>query len=198
MTNPDHTCNKCDTPLIHLTNSTLFFCPKCRKESNKAKMKVVDMAERKKATGKGKLNFYSTKAWINCSHYVLTYYANNEGVVKCSTSDKQMHVTDKNCHCGHYIKVHDMSKTNYSVAFDFANLAPQSYQENIYRGGNQLKMREFLIKHHGLKAIEELEIRQHNVCKLDTISLTYWADYYSNGLELLLRERGIKDHWKSK
>lgn len=147
---------------------------------------------------KTKLDFYSTSAWINCSHYILTYYADNDGNVQCATSNRWMHVTDNSCHCGHFIKVQEGTKTNYAVAFDFINLAPQFSQDNVNFGGRPEVMRKWLIKKHGLKAIEELEIKQHNICKLDKISLNYWACFYKEQLRLLLEERGIKDFWKNK
>lgn len=204
MTNPKpHICPVHKTKMFQRFNYNLWFCPTC--ENSKKSIKVKELHSQNKTVAKKglkslktKFNFYSTKAWINCSHYVLTYYANNEGNVQCSTSGKWMHVTDKNCHCGHYIKTQDMSKTNYAVAFDFVNLAPQSFQENKHRSGNQLVMREWLIKQHGLKVIEELEIRQHNICKLDAIVLLYWADFYEKQLDLLLEKRVIKDFWKTK
>jgi uncharacterized Zn finger protein (UPF0148 family) len=196
-------CPKCNSQMFQRFNSTMWYCPTCE---NSKKFIKVDELHTSKKTGakkglkskKTKFNFYSTTAWKNCSHYILTYYADNEGNVQCSTSSKWMKVTDKNCHCGHYIKTRDMSKTNYAVAFEFTNLAPQSYQENIFRSGNQLVMREWLIKQHGLKAIEELELKQHNICKLDTIVLLYWAKFYEKQLDILFKKRGIKDHWKSK
>lgn len=203
MTEKLYICPDCNSQMFQKFNSTIWVCFECQKR-NKS-IGAGQMATKSNArakTGlkckKAKFNFYSTTAWKNCSHFVLTYYADNEGNVQCCTSGKWMKVTDKNCHCGHYIKTRDMSKTNYAVAFEFTNLAPQSYQENIYRSGNQLVMREWLIKQHGLKVIEELELKQHNTCKLDSIILLWWADFYRDQLNILLKKRGIKDFWKPK
>jgi len=205
MTEQPHFCKcGCGKRLFKAYNSTIW--PEYylghnpnKKVPEKRSVVAKKVAKATKQKPKNtKFDFYSTRAWINCSHFVLTYYANDEGMVQCSTSGKWMHVTDKNCHCGHYIKVRDMSKTNYSVALEFTNLAPQSYQENIHRGGNQIEMRKWLVKQHGEKVIEDLELKQHNICKPDLIYLMYWADFYEQQLEILLKKRGIKDFWKSK
>ena len=199
---PQYCLGGCGLRMFAGYNSTIVpkYCNKCNpnKKVPEKRSVVAKKSKIAKQKPKGRFNFYSSKAWINCSHFVLTYYADNEGNVQCSTSGKWMHVTDKNCHCGHYIKVRDMSKTNYSVALEFTNLAPQSYQENIHRGGNQIEMRKWLVKQHGEKVIEDLELKQHNVCKPDLIYLMYWADFYEQQLEILLKKRGIKDFWKSK
>lgn len=147
-------------------------------------------------TAKSKnFNIYKTTAWKYCSHYVLLFYADKNGFVKCSTSGRTYHITSSKIHCGHYIKTRDMSKTNYSVAFDFENLAPQSMADNTYGGGRQDEMRIWLIEKHGVKSIEALEIKKHNTCHLDKVTLDIWADHYKKLFNELLRERNLKNPW---
>jgi len=139
--------------------------------------------------------FYSSQAWKFCSKYILLYYSNSDGYVQCSTSGAWMSCNDKKMHCGHYIKVYDGSKTNMAVAFEFENLAPQSHQDNIYRGGKPDIMKEWLINKHGVKKIESLNIKKHNICKLGKFEMDYFKTYYKRLFDDLVKEKGINP-WK--
>jgi hypothetical protein len=141
-------------------------------------------------------DFYKTTAWHWCRKYVLLFYANPDGTVRCCTSGREMTIARADCHCGHYIKVREGNSTNYSTAFDFRNLGPQTLQDNTYMGGRQDLMREWLVKQHGEEAIKDLEAKRHTVCRLDKATLDYWSDYYRNKFNELLKERGIKNPWK--
>lgn len=135
--------------------------------------------------------FYSSKAWKYLSRYTLLYYANKEGIVQCSTSGVYMSCNSSKMHCGHYIKVFDGSKTNMSVALDFENLAPQSHKDNIYGGGKPDIMREWLINKHGIKKIEMLNIKKHNICKLGKFELDYFGEMYKRMFNELVDKKGI-------
>ena len=183
-------------------NSTIWTCPKCLKEKNQALLKG-SVRHSSKTVIRGskyakpkKFNFYTTTAWKWCSHYVLLFYADKNGFVKCATSAVTYHVTDKRMHCGHYIKTLDMTKTNYAVAFDFVNLGPQSLADNRYGGGRQDEMRVWLVSRHGVQAVKDLENRKNGICHLDKAALDYWAGYYKEKFKQLLIERNIKDPWK--
>lgn len=138
--------------------------------------------------------FYSSMAWKYCSRYTLLYYANSDYMVQCATSNQFMSITSSKCHCGHFIKVYDGSKTNYSVAFNFENLAPQSHQENIYAGGRPDIMKEWLINKHGKELIDLLQIRKHNICKLDKFTMDYWKGHYKKLFDDLVKIKG--NPWK--
>lgn len=139
--------------------------------------------------------FYSSKAWRYLSRYVLLYYANKDGYVQCSTSGIWLECNSKKMHCGHLIKVYDGSKTNYSVAFEFQNLAPQCHQDNIYSGGKPDVMKEWLIKKHGSKAINKLYIKKNNICKLSAFEMEYFGDLHKKMFEDLVAKKNINP-WK--
>lgn len=139
--------------------------------------------------------FYSSQAWRYCAKYVLLYYANDDGMVQCSTSGVWMPVNSSKAHCGHLIRVHDGTKTNYSTAFEFENLAPQSHQENIYKGGNQLEMYKWLVEKHGQDKMDMLDIKRHNICKLGKFEIDYWHQHYKTLFNELVEKRGFNP-WK--
>ena len=138
--------------------------------------------------------FYSSPAWRYCAKYVLLYYANDDYMVQCSTSGVWMPVNSSKAHCGHLHKVFDGTKTNFATALEFENLAPQSHQENVYKGGNQLEMYRWLVNKHGQKAMDLLEIKKHNICKLDKFTMEYWRDYYKQKFNELVAVKG--NPWK--
>ncbi|WP_159522929.1 recombination protein NinG [Sunxiuqinia indica] len=193
-------------------NSPLFACPLCENEKreqqsakriarNKALLAQSPIKTSKSAKNglksKSKnFNIYTTTAWKWFSRYVLLFYADRDNVTICATSGQRMTITTKNCQCGHYIKTRDMTKTNYATAFDFRNVGPQSLQDNRYGGGRMDLMRDWLVKQHGEEAIQELEIKKHQICRLDKTTLDQVAEEYKAKFKQLLQERGIKDPWK--
>lgn len=137
-------------------------------------------------------DFYKSRAWYYCSRYVLLYYS-IDGMVQCSTSPELWYpCNDRRIHCGHYLK----ADQHRSVAFEFTNLAPQSYRDNKFFSGKPDIMRKWLIEKHGEKAIEKLEIKKHNICKLDKFTMDYWKDYYKKLFNELVKEKG--NPWKVK
>lgn len=139
--------------------------------------------------------FYNSGAWKYLAKYVLLYYANNDGVVQCSTSGVWMPCNSSKMHAGHYIKVFDGSKTNMSTAFSFENIAPQSHQDNIYSGGKPDIMKDWLIKKHGIQKIDLLNIQKHNICKLGKFELDYFKSLHKKQFEDLVNIRGFNP-WK--
>lgn len=136
-------------------------------------------------------DFYNSTAWKYCSKYVLLYYSNNEGYVQCSTSGLWYACNDKRIQCGHYYK----ADSHKSTAFEFTNLAPQSYKDNRYFSGKPEVMREWLIKQHGIKAIESLDIKKNNICKLVKVEFDYWKEHYKKLFNELVKEKGFNP-WK--
>jgi hypothetical protein len=130
-------------------------------------------------------DFYNSAAWRYCAKYVLLYYS-VDGMVQCSTSGRWYHLPDRNIVCGHYYH----SDQHRSVCLEFNNLGPQSYSENRYFSGRPEVMRQWLIKQHGLKAIELLDIKKNNAMKLDKFTLDYYKDYYKNLFNELVKVKG--------
>ena len=210
MERNNETICKCGNRIHQNPMSTIKkkLCPKCELARQRAKQGVGSIISKKtikdttldrtisKKPKKLSKDFYRTTAWSWCRKYVLLYYANKDGIVKCATSGRLMRIGTPDCHCGHYIKVRDGNSTNYATAFQFANLAPQSRQDNTFMGGRQDLMREFLVKQHGEENIKDLE-RQRNIpYRLDDAELKYWADWYKFKYKHLLEQRGMKDPWK--
>lgn len=135
--------------------------------------------------------FYSSTAWKYLSRYVLTYYANKEGVVKCSTCSTYKLVTDKLMQCGHYIK-----SNNRATAFDFVNLQPQCYKCNKYYSGKPDVMREVIYKLHGKDVLAQLELKSYNVCHLGKFELDQLRIEWREKYKELLKSRNQKCFWK--
>lgn len=159
--------------------------------------RLKDKAELEKVRNNGKKTaverFYSSTAWKYCSRYVLLYYADADLNVRCATSHHLIYrITDKEIHCGHYIKA-DQHK---AVAFVFANLFPQSYSDNRHFSGKPEIAKIWIDKTHGAGTVEMLEIMKNEVYKLDETELDMWANHYKGKFKELLKERGINNPWK--
>jgi hypothetical protein len=136
------------------------------------------------------VDFYKTRAWFYCSKYVLLYYS-IDGMVQCSTSPQLWYpCNDKNIQCGHYLK----ANLHRSVAFEFKNLAPQSYRDNHYFSGKPEVMKEWIEKTHGKGTVEWLNIKKNNPMKLDKFTLDYFKDYYKKLFNELVKIKG--NPWK--
>lgn len=130
-------------------------------------------------------DFYNSRAWFYCSKYVLLYYS-IDGMVQCSTSLRWYKLNDRNICAGHYYH----ADKHRSICLDFTNLAPQSISENRYFSGRPDVMRQWLIKQHGLKAIELLDIKKNNICKLDKYTLDLIKDEYKAKFNELVKVKG--------
>lgn len=136
--------------------------------------------------------FYKSKAWRFFSKYIKLSYADKFGVVRCATSGVYMSWDDKNCHAGHYVKVYDGNRTNFSTAFDERNVMPQSYQENRYNGGNQEEMAKAIDRKFGKGTAEGLRIKSKFPFKLDKFTLDLIAKKYKQKLNDLANKKGVK------
>ena len=135
-------------------------------------------------------DFYNTSAWKYCSRYVLLYYS-VDGVVQCSTSPELSYrLPNKNIQCGHYFK----SDAHKSLAFEFKNLAPQSYRDNKYFSGKPEIMKNWIEKTHGKGTLKYLEIKKNAAYKLDKSELDFWREYYKKLFNELVKIKG--NPWK--
>ena len=184
-------------------NTTLYFkfCQQHQIEAILTKIKdetIKDRAELEKGRKNGKKTaverFYKSSAWRWCSKYVLLYYADEDLMVRCSTSPHLIYkVTDREIHCGHYLKA-DQHK---SVAFEFKNLLPQSYTDNCHFSGKPEIAKQWIEQTHGVGTVEWLEQKKNEVYKLDAYELDQWADHYQKLFKELLISRKINDPWKN-
>jgi len=183
-------------------NNQLYFkyCQEHAIEFILAKIKVNALKDKAgletmRKTGKktGVERFYQSTAWSWCSKYVLLYYADEDLNVRCATSPNLIyHVTEKSVHCGHYLK----SDRHKSVAFEFKNLFPQSYSDNVHFSGKPEIAKEWIEIMHGAGTVEWLETKKNETYHLDSTELDKWAKHYRTLFNELLRQRNIKNPWK--
>lgn len=140
--------------------------------------------------------FYNSLPWITLAKVVKLTYCNEHYFIKCFTCGKVMHITDKNCHAGHFIKVFDGNSTNFAVAFDMPNIGINCYQCNHFFGGRPDVMEKQLIKIWGQKDIDMLYIKKRNPCKLDKFTLSLFHDFYKRKFDELVKIKGSP--WKIK
>lgn len=152
-----------------------------------------ERSEQKKALKKTSKKdvFYQSSAWKYCSKYVLLFYSDSEGYVECSTSGLRYQLPNKNIQAGHYFKATDHAGT----AFDFKNLAPQSYRDNFYYSGKPEVMKEWLIKTHGQDIIEYLTRSKNEAYKLDDTEFEKWKEHYKKLFNELVKKKGFNP-WK--
>jgi len=162
---------------------------KADKDKDKAGLEIMRKTGKKTAVER----FYSSTAWGWCSKYVLLYYADEDFNVRCSTSPNLVYrVTDKEIHTGHYLK----SDRHKSVAFEFKNLFPQSYSDNVHFSGKPEIAKEWIEKTHGTGTVEWLESKKNETYHLDSDELDKWAKHYRTLFNELLKQRGISNPWK--
>lgn len=202
---PIHKCKipDCSEPKMKKPgNSTLYF-PFCQHHQISAVLSKLkyeaerDKAELEKVRKNGKKTaverFYNSTAWKWCSKYVLLYYADEDLNVRCATSPHLVYrVTDKEIHAGHFIKA-DQHK---AVAFEFKNLFPQSYTDNVHFSGKPEIAKEWIERTHGTGTVEWLEIKKNETYKLDADELDKWATFYRTKFNELLKERNLKNPWR--
>lgn len=172
----------------HLAISFVYSQRKDKAELNKVRKTLKKGTTRKR--------FYQSAAWRNFSQYVLLYYADNNLMVRCSTNPNlEYKINDKRICVGHYIKVFDANSSNYSTAFDFRNVAPQSVQENL-NGGNMEMMAKFIDKIHGHGTAELLRAKKNEPFKLDDFTFNEISKKYLKLKNELLTMKGISNPWK--
>jgi len=188
-------CNKCYPKWLYSTPAG----KDCIEKSTLRAQRIVTVDEMRKHRDEKKAlkrpnkkrEFYTSSAWIYCSHYVLLYYS-VDGKVQCSTSPHRWYpLNDRRIHCGHYIKADQYKAT----AFEFKNLAPQSYIDNTKFSGKPEIMAQWLKKQHGNDIIDWLNIEKHKEYHLGKSEYEYWAEHYKKLFDELVKEKGINP-WK--
>lgn len=163
-------------------------------EHDKAELEKVRQESKKRLTKDG---FYQLTAWRHFSHYVLLHYANDDLEVYCSTNPNLRYpVRDSNICVGHYLKVFDANSTNFSTAFEFKNVAPQSRSQNE-NGGNMEIMAKWIEQTHGAGTVEELKQIRRQPFKLDKYTLDEISKKYLALFNEELKRRGVRNPWKN-
>lgn len=190
-------------------NSTIYFkgCIDCEIQANLSKIRtetIKDKEELNKARQTLKKRtprelFYSSAAWRNFSQYVLLFYADESMMVRCATNPSlEYKINDKRICVGHFIKVFEANSSNYSTAFDFRNVLPQSDQENRFKNGNEPEMEKAINRIHGEGTSDIIKQKKHEPFRLDKYTLSEISKEYLKKKKELLTERGWSDPWKSK
>jgi hypothetical protein len=193
----------CEEPRMKKPGNSNLYFPFCQQhqieavlnklneQKQKDKEELAKARQTKKKTGVER--FYSSTAWYWCSKYVLLYYSDEDLNVRCATSPHlHYRVNDKAIHCGHYIKA-DQHK---AVAFEFKNLFPQSYSDNVHFSGKPEIAKIWIENTHGPGTVEWLERKKNETYHLDSTELNKWAEYYKAKFNDLLKQRGLKNPWK--
>lgn len=160
---------------------------------SKSNVKISNKTGIKKKPKKKKI--YDYPAWRWFARYIKLIHCNSQGIVKCATSGRYFHVSSKNLHAGHYIKVYDGNSTNLSVAFHIINVMPQCRQDNVYAGGKQDIMMKSIIKIWGEDAFDDMVLISKSPAFLKQSDYTSLAKKYREKTYQLLKEKGIKKWW---
>lgn len=95
------------------------------------------------------------------SKWIRRSSADHSGMVYCYTCSKPMHW--KASHCGHFI-----SRTYLATRFDPDNCRPQCPGCNLFGNGKPLDFEEHLVTEIGVKKVEAMKQKRHQVTKLDS------------------------------
>ena len=82
------------------------------------------------------------------------------------------------------------SETSDDTAFDFRNVLPQSHRENVYMGGNELRMMEAVEEIHGEGTYKDLRLKSKIPFKLDKVTLKMISDEYREKYNALAKVKG--------
>lgn len=80
--------------------------------------------------------------------------------------------------CGHYI-----NRQHIATRFDEVNCNAQCRKCNRFEEGNMQGYRKGLIEKYGEKAVELLEIKKGNICKLSVPEIEILTKYYKDKLK---------------
>lgn len=135
-------------------------CPDCNKRK-----KLLDKPKEKSLKIQG--NVLMQQADKVFGDWIKEYYSrtiNGKKGCFCFTCKEPM--TIEETQAGHYMK-----RSNMSTRYHILNVRPQCNNCNstLIGDGMQAKFREQLIIHHGLKAVEELEMLSRQVCKVNDL-----------------------------
>jgi len=118
------------------------------------------------------------------SLFVRLSNADSNGVVRCVTCGAYHLWND--IHLGHYI-----SRSHDSVRWDVRNTAPQCAHCNSFRGGEQYKMRAYLVNRYGESEIQAMEKWADMVKTENTDSLRMKIIEYREKVKMVKLEKGL-------
>lgn len=114
--------------------------------------------------------------------------ADENGLVRCATCGKWMKwkCPYGNTHFGHY-----HSRGFSKFRFDERNGGIQCKLENSYQGGQQVKMKAYLIERYGAEEIEKIDALIETGKRLSDFELKELAKYYRAEARKLIKIKGL-------
>ena len=121
-----------------------------------------------------------TKATLDriFSEYIRKRDSDDNGYIRCISCGKIVHL--KEADNGHYI-----NRKHNSTRYDEINCNAQCRSCNRFDEGNLQGYRKGLIKKYGLEAVELLELKKFNKCKLGKFEIEVLGKLYKNKLKRL-------------
>ena len=112
------------------------------------------------------------------SEYIRRRDADENGLIRCISCGKIVHWKDADA--GHYI-----NRRHNSTRYDEKNVNAQCRSCNRFDEGNIQGYRKGLIAKYGEKAVELLEIKKRNICRLGQFEINILADEFRGKLKVL-------------
>ena len=106
------------------------------------------------------------------SEYIRKRDADAGGTVSCVTCGKLMHWKD--CHASHFVK-----RQHRSTRWDERNVHAQCSRENVFMGGSQDEMAEYIVKKYGRETLSELLAMKHQPVKHTRADLEKMIEEFS-------------------
>ena len=106
------------------------------------------------------------------SEYIRLRDADGNGMVRCISCGKLVHW--KKADAGHFI-----NRRHMALRFDEKNVNVQCRSCNRFDEGNILGYQRGLIKKYGADIINYLDIKKHNICKMDVFEYETLIEIYS-------------------
>jgi len=110
------------------------------------------------------------------SEYIRRRDADSNGFVRCISCGKILSWQESDC--GHFI-----NRKHNATRYDEINCNAQCRSCNRFDEGNMQGYRKGLIAKYGLKAVENLEIKKFNTCKLGKNEIAVLVQIYRSKLK---------------
>ena len=134
-------------------------------------------------------DFYKSTAWRYLSRYVLLKFS--DGLIsRCCTCGNPIQINHSSAHCGHFIKVTD----SWAVALEIENTGPQCARCNTHQSGKPYEFSEWIKKTYGNHELDRLNIKKHNFCKLDKLTLGIMGHHFKKLFQSEVEKKG--NPWK--
>ena len=110
------------------------------------------------------------------SEFIRRRDADKDGYIRCISCGKPVRWQDSDC--GHYV-----NRKHNSTRYDEINCNAQCRSCNRFDEGNIYNYRKGLIKKYSDQAVELVEIKKFNVCKMGQFEINVLADHYRKKLK---------------